>query len=162
MGRGPGRGWRYRVRASLPRNQSNVRRMHTAVRLNGVVLDKSPSFQKTHFSTSESSLMILSHIFSASSTLCVTMMIVFPVSLLTWLYPHEIIFALFIQSFSYSTDTYRKPVSCFQRLRCPKSPVLGNPGLSKVRAEEGGNTRWISPPLAKSHLSFSLCYAFSL
>lgn len=31
--------------ASLPRNQSNVRRMHTAVRLNGVVLDKSQDAQ---------------------------------------------------------------------------------------------------------------------
>lgn len=30
---------------SLPRNQSNVRRMHTAVRLNGVVLDKSQDAQ---------------------------------------------------------------------------------------------------------------------
>lgn len=31
--------------AFLPRNQSNVRRMHTAVRLNGVVLDKSQDAQ---------------------------------------------------------------------------------------------------------------------
>lgn len=30
---------------SLPRSQSNVRRMHTAVRLNGVVLDKSQDAQ---------------------------------------------------------------------------------------------------------------------
>ena len=70
------------------------------------------------------------------------------------MYPHEVIFALFIQLFSYSTDTYRKPVSCFQRFRCLKSPVSGNPGLSKVRAEEVGNTRWISPPLAKSPFVF--------
>lgn len=78
----------------------------------------------------------------------------FPVSLLTWLYPHEVIFALFNQSFNHSTDTYRKPVSCFQRLCCLKSPVSGSPGLSKVRAEEEENTRWISPPLAKSPFVF--------